>query len=110
MALFVRRDEWDMSSEPRKRTLLELELIEAGPVVLPASPTTSTGIAARKTGVMDFDVTLLESALTKKRAGLQLDRREHDACQRFAAEMRGDSIDLVETSLRLRRRWAETLQ
>ena len=110
MAFFVKKDEWDKSREPYRRSLLELELVESGPVTMPASPTTSTSIAARKSGALDFEVDLLESALVKKRAGIQLSRSEFDACSRFAAEMRADSIDLVETSLRLRRRWSETLQ
>lgn len=51
MAFFVIKDEWerDKDQRPVKRTIKEIELIETGPVTMPASPATSAKVK-RATG------------------------------------------------------------
>lgn len=48
----VLRDEWDFNSEPARRTLLEVELVEAGPVTWPAYPQTSINAARGASDVL----------------------------------------------------------
>lgn len=73
MMFFVIKDEWQTKTEngietPTKRTITELQLIETGPVVLPASPTTTAKVKrmAQSTG-LDFEE--LEGIFIKFRAG-----------------------------------------
>ncbi len=83
MAFFVPRDkeDWDENKTPMRRTLLELELIETGPVVMPASPSTTAKIARamQETGI-DFDA--IQGFVVKKRAGFGLSMAEEDQIDR----------------------------
>jgi len=78
MAFFVHREEWEeKDGKPTLRTIKEIELIETGPVTMPASPATTSKIARslEETGI-DFEA--LTGFAIKRRAGFSLDAVEND--------------------------------
>lgn len=78
MAFFVHKEDWsEEKDKPMKRTIRELELLETGPVVMPASPSTTAKIARamQETGI-DFDA--IQGFVVKKRAGFGLSMAEED--------------------------------
>ena len=82
MAFFVHKEDWlEEKDKPMKRTILELELLETGPVVMPASPSTTAKIARamQETGI-DFDA--IQGFVVKKRAGFGLSMAEEDQIDR----------------------------
>lgn len=90
MAFFVHKEEWetDKDNRPTKRTIKEVELIETGPVVMPASGATSVKIqrALEETGI-DFDG--LQAAIVKHRAGFAATAAEVDLIERTIERLRG---------------------
>ncbi len=78
MAFFTIKEEWiEEKDQPLRRTILEVELIETGPVSMPASPSTTAKIARamQDTGI-DYDA--INGAVVKKRAGFSLSPAEED--------------------------------
>ena len=79
MAFFAAKDEWKQDSEgrPTHRTLLEIELIETGPVTMPASPSTTAKIA-RASQEAGIDIDALQGFIVRTRAGFALAGEEQD--------------------------------
>lgn len=78
MAFFVHQEDWDeKDGKPTLRTIKEVELIETGPVTMPASPSTTSKIqrALEETGI-DFEA--LTGFAIKRRAGFSLEMAEED--------------------------------
>jgi len=78
MAFFVHREEWEeKDGKPSLRTIKEIELIETGPVTMPASPATTSKIerSIEETGI-NFEA--LTGFAIKRRAGFTLDAVEED--------------------------------
>jgi HK97 family phage prohead protease len=78
MAFFVIKEEWlEEKDKPLRRTILEVELLETGPVTMPASPSTTAKIARamQDTGI-DYDA--INGAVVRKRAGFNLSPAEED--------------------------------
>lgn len=83
MAFFVHAEEWEKSSDdkPDKRTITEIELIETGPVTMPASPSTSAKIRrAQELSGIDYDA--IAGLIVKNRAGFRLTEAESDLVKR----------------------------
>lgn len=70
MAFFVHKEEWetDKNGKPSLRTITEIELIETGPVTMPASPSTTAKIQ-RALDDHGIDLDALMGIAVKKRAG-----------------------------------------
>jgi len=82
MAFFVHREEWtEKDGKPQVRTIKEIELIETGPVTMPASPATSSKIqrALEETGI-EFEA--IVGLAIKRRAGFSLEAGEDDLVAR----------------------------
>lgn len=82
MAFFVHQEEWEeKGGKPTLRTIKEVELIETGPVTMPASPSTTSKIqrALDQTGI-DFEA--ITGLAIKRRAGFSLDMAEEDLIAR----------------------------
>ena len=82
MAFFTIKEDWlEEKGKPVKRTILELELLETGPVTMPASTSTTAKIARamQETGI-DYDA--INGAIVKKRAGFGLSMAEEDQIDR----------------------------
>ena len=79
MAFFVHKQETEFDKDGflKERTITEVELIETGPVTMPASPSTTVKIqrAIQETGI-DYDA--LQGIMVKQRAGGRLS--ESDDC------------------------------
>jgi hypothetical protein len=76
IAFYVVKDEWerDKDQRPIKRTIREVELIETGPVTMPASPATSAKVKRAAASEYRQDIT---SFLTVMRdAGFRLTKAE----------------------------------
>lgn len=73
MAFFVQGEEWkrDKDGRPTHRTITEVELIETGPVTLPASPATSAKMQ-RALGETGIDFEALTGLFVLRRAGFDL--------------------------------------
>lgn len=83
MAFFVRKEEWEKDSDgrPKLRTITEVELVETGPVTMPASPSTTAKIqrSLEETGI-DFES--ITGFAIKRRAGFSLSMAEEDLISR----------------------------
>ena len=78
MAFFVHREEWEeKDGKPQVRTIKEIELIETGPVVMPASSATSSKIQ-RALEETEIDFEALMGLAIKRRAGFRLEAAEDD--------------------------------
>lgn len=65
------KDSWDWEAQPRpKRTITEVQLIETGPVVLPASRHTSAKVQRQMTAA-GIDLDFIEALCIKVRGGYQ---------------------------------------
>jgi HK97 family phage prohead protease len=103
MAFFVRNEEWesDADGRPKLRTITEIELIETGPVTMPASPSTTAKIqrSLEETGI-DFDA--LTGFAVKRRAGFRLLMAEEDLIARTIdrlERLKADPESVIGTSL-----------
>ncbi len=90
IAFFVPKgkEDWDEKKEPMRRKILEVELIETGPVTMPASPSTTAKIARamKETGI-DYDA--INGAVVKKRAGFNLTPAEEDQIDKMLEFLSG---------------------
>ena len=81
MAFFVPegKDEWKRNAQgrPTHRTILEVELIETGPVTMPASPSTTAKIA-RASQDAGIDLDALQGFIVLTRAGFALAGEQQD--------------------------------
>jgi Escherichia/Staphylococcus phage prohead protease len=76
MAFFVHKDTWetDKQGRPTKRTIQEVELIETGPVTMPASPSTTAKIKRAAQSVLREDITTF--LMVMRSAGFELTEAE----------------------------------
>jgi uncharacterized protein len=78
MAFFVRGEDWqEKNGQPTHRTITEIELIETGPVTMPASPSTTAKLQ-RSLEEDGIDVDSLTAIAVKRRAGFRLLAAEDD--------------------------------
>lgn len=88
MAFFVHGQEWEENKDgsPKTRTITEIELIETGPVTMPASPSTTAKIqrALEVTGI-DYDA--IQGLVVKNRAGFRMSSAEDDLIARTIAQL-----------------------
>jgi hypothetical protein len=78
MAFFVHQEEWEeKGGKPQLRTIKEVELIETGPVTMPASPATTSKIQ-RALEETEIDFEALMGLAIKRRAGFRLEAAEDD--------------------------------
>ena len=77
IAFFVHRDEWerDKDGRPLKRILKEIELIETGPVTMPASPATSAKV--KRSAEIGYDDALV-AVMVMHRAGFRLNSAQEE--------------------------------
>lgn len=75
MAFFVIKQDWEeKNGKPTQRTITEVELIETGPVTMPASPATSSKV--RRSVELDYEA-ITELAIMKD-AGFELTDEQLD--------------------------------
>jgi hypothetical protein len=76
MAFYVIKDEWerDKDGRPMKRTIKEIELIETGPVTMPASPATSAKV--KRAAASEYRQDITSFLLVIRDAGFQLTKAE----------------------------------
>jgi HK97 family phage prohead protease len=81
MAFFVHREEWerDKDGRPTKRILREIELIETGPVTMPASPATSAKV--KRSAEIGYDDALV-AVMVMHRAGFNLSSAQEEMLRR----------------------------
>lgn len=103
MAFFVRKEDWEKDSDgrPKLRTITEIELVETGPVTMPASPSTTAKIqrSLEETGI-DFEA--LTGFAIKRRAGFSLSMAEEDLVARTIERLerlKADPESATRTSL-----------
>lgn len=88
MMFFVHQEEWktDKDGKPTERTIKEVQLVETGPVVLPASPTTTAKVkrAMEQTGL---DIEALEGIFIKFRAGFSPEGEHAELVKRSIATL-----------------------
>ena len=78
IAMVVNKQEWkEKDGVPTHRTVLETELIETGPVTMPASPTTTAKIA-RAAQLSGIDIDALNGFIITHRAGFALRGEQQD--------------------------------
>lgn len=82
MAFFVHKEEWeDRNGKPTLRTLTEIELIETGPVTMPASPSTTSKIQ-RSLDEHGIDLDAITGIAVKRRAGFTISGADEDLIAR----------------------------
>ena len=76
MAFYVMKDEWerDKDGRPMKRTIKEIELIETGPVTMPASPATSAKV--KRAAANEYRQDITSFLLVMRDAGFELTKAE----------------------------------
>lgn len=87
MAFFVHKEEWkEDHGKPIERTITEVELIETGPVTMPASPSTTAKIQRSfdETGI-DYDA--LRGLVVMRRAGFRLTMAQDDLIAKQIAQL-----------------------
>lgn len=82
MAFFAVNQEWEeKDGKPTLRTITEIELIETGPVTMPASPSTTAKIQ-RALDEHGIDLDALTGIAVKRQAGFRLSMAEDDLIAR----------------------------
>lgn len=88
MAFFVHDDDWEENKDgsPKTRTITEIELIETGPVTMPASPATTAKIqrALEESGI---DYEAINGLVVKSRGGFRLSAADDDLLDRTIAQL-----------------------